>query len=503
MDRFDVAVIGSGFGGSVAALRAAQAGRSVVVCEQGRRLTDEDLQAGARSTRALLWEPSLGLHGYFRQALLRHLTVVAGVGVGGGSVVYAAVLLKPRGFGARGWADSGVDWAGELEAHYSTAARMLGRRRNPQFGVQDAWLRQAAESMGVAETYGATMQGIDFERCTACGQCITGCPYGAKQSTDRTYLAQAEALGAQIRPLSKAHILVPVRDGWRVVLRDPISGRASRVHAREVVLAAGVLGTVELLAACRDRWGTLPGISAMLGRRVRTNSEAFAAVLHPPGTDVTQGATISSDFYPDPTTHVTNNRFPASYRFMRWYLGPQVTGNRRMGTLAAMLRHPRQAFANAAARDWHKRVTVLTVMQQADNEMALRYRRGPLGWGLRSHIPAGVDPVPVWLPQADAAGAAVARAGGGTAYSTLLESLLGMGATAHILGGAVIGADPSTAVVDTEHRVFGYEGLRVMDASVIPENIGVNPAWTITAMAERAAERWLGRSPQPGAVPPR
>ncbi len=492
--RYDVAVIGSGFGGSVAALRAAQAGRSVVVLEQGRRLTAEDLEAGARSAKALLWEPAVGLHGYFRQTLLRHLTVVGGVGVGGGSIVYAAVLLQPRSFDAPGWTRAGVDWADELAGHFQQAGLMLGRERNPQRGLQDQWLQAAAESLGVGQTYGATYQGIRFADCIACGQCITGCPHGAKRSTDLTYLAQAEELGAQIRPLSKVHILVPLNPGWRIVTRNPLTGEVSSVEADEVVLAAGVLGTVELLAACRDRWKTLPGISPMLGRHVRTNSEAFAAILHPQGTDVTEGATISSDFYPDPITHVTNNRFPRSYGFMRWYLSPVVNGNRRVQTLKAMARHPGIATANARARDWYKRVTILTVMQHADNEMALDYRKGPLGWGLRSSIPHGVQPVPVSLPQADAAGRAVAQASGGQAYSTILESLLGMGATAHILGGAVIAPDSEQGVVDSDHRVFGYEGLRIMDGSVVPENVGVNPSWTITAMAERAAERWLTKT---------
>ncbi len=489
--RYDVAVIGSGFGGSVAALRASQAGKRVVVLEQGRRLTPEDLQAGSESTRALLWEPAVGLHGYFRQHLLRHLTVVGGVGVGGGSLVYAAVLLKPKSYDAAGWRAAGVDWETELAPHFDEAARMLGRERNPQRGLQDEWLQSAAERMGVGDTYGATYQGIRFADCIACGQCITGCPHGAKQSTDHTYLAQAEALGAQIRPLSKAHILVPRDPGWRVVVRNPISGEVSSVEADEVVLASGVFGTVELLSACRDRWQTLPDLSPMLGRRVRTNSEAFSAILHPPGTDISEGATISSDFYPDESTHVTNNRFPQSYGFMRWYLSPLVTGNRRRATLAAMLRNPGTATANIRARDWHKRVTILTVMQQADNEMALTYTKGPLGWMVKSHLPAGVEPVPVSLPQADAAGRAVAEVSDGTAYSTVLESLLGMGATAHILGGAVLGPDPTVAVVDSDHRVFGYEGLRIMDGSVVPENIGVNPSWTITALAERASARWL------------
>ena len=515
MSRFaaDVIVIGSGFGGSVAALGAAQAGLRVIVLEQGRRLSAEDLERGARSTKSLLWAPAVGLSGYFRQTALRDIVVVGGVGVGGGSIVYAAVLLEPAAaaFTESGWAGTGVDWSAELRPHFATASRKLGVMRNPQFGIQDAWLRESAATMGVSSTFGATPQGIDFDACVACGQCITGCPYGAKNSLDRNYLQQAEALGAEIRPRSRAEILVPLAAdgsgdptadgsaGWRVVIRDPLGGRraggVTSLTSREVVLAGGVLGTTEVLLANRNRWGTLPRISETLGSRVRTNSEAFAATLHPAGIDVTAGATISSHFYPDERTHVTNNRFPQSYSFMKYYLSPAVTAQdpsaRRRATLAALARHPWRATENLRARDWHRRVTVLTVMQHVDNELALTYRRRPWGWSLGSAAVPGQPPVPSHLPQADAAGAAVARAGGGAAYGTLLDSLLGIGATAHILGGAVIAPDPTTGVIDTDHRVFGYTGLRVLDGAAVPANIGVNPSLTITAMAERAMSRWL------------
>ena len=238
-----------------------------------------------------------------------------------------------------------------------------------------------------------------------------------------------------------------------------------------------------------------------LADHARTVPDARAAgahqlggVLRDPasaGTDVTQGATISSDFYPNPDTHVTNNRFPKSYGFMRWYLSPLVSGDRRRETLRAMLRHPEVASANLRARDWHKRVTILTVMQHADNEMALSYRVGPLGWAAALADP-GRRRSGAGVPAAGRCRRAGGRGGQRRPrVSTMLESLLGMGATAHILGGAVLGPDPSVAVVDPEHRVFGYEGLRVMDGSVVPENVGVNPSWTITAMAERAAAKWL------------
>ncbi len=521
----DVVVVGSGFGGSVAALRSAQAGKRVIVLEQGRRLTPDDLERGARRTRSLLWEPALGLTGYFRQTVLRDVVVVGGVGVGGGSIVYAAVLLepKPAAFDAPGWQASERDWAAELAPHYRTAAQMLGLQVNPNVGVQDVWLRESAELLGVGDTFAPTPQGIDFDACIGCGQCITGCPHGAKNSLDLNYLAQAEELGAQIRPQSRVEILVPLdvdgrpgvpghgaheveagpgltvdgRNGWRIVVRDPVGGgKPKTISAKEVVLAAGVLGTTELLLANRDRWHTLPLVSPALGQHVRTNSEAFAATLHPAGTDVTEGATISSHYYPDALTHVTNNRFPKSYSFMKWYLSPAVSEQepraRRRATVAAMLRRPWSATANIRARDWHRRTTVLTVMQHADNELTLSYRRRPWGWSLGSAAADGGAPVPKHLPQADAAGGALAEVSGGSAFGTLLDSVAGIGATAHILGGAVVADDRESGVIDADHRVFGYYGLRVMDGSAVPSNIGVNPSLTITAMAERAMQRWLG-----------
>jgi cholesterol oxidase len=292
-----------------------------------------------------------------------------------------------------------------------------------------------------------------------------------------------------------------VGGGWRLDVVDPLrrNAPAASLTAREVVLSAGVLGTVELLLASRDRWRTLPWASPMLGQHVRTNSEAFTAVLQPAGgPDVSEGdgATISSDFHPDARTHVTNNRFPRSYGFMRWYLAPLVDGadraTRRRETLRGLVRDPRTATASIRGRTWHNRVTVLTVMQHDDNEIRLVLRRGPLGWGLRSRLAPGAPPIPTHLPQANAAARAVAGASGGTPYGTFFDPLLGIGATAHILGGAVIATTPADGVVDPEHRVFAtpdgdvHEDLRVLDGSVVPANIGVNPALTITALAERA-----------------
>ncbi|MFN8147319.1 MAG: FAD-dependent oxidoreductase [Candidatus Nanopelagicales bacterium] len=498
----DVAVVGSGFGGGVAALRHAQAGRSVLVLEQGRRISREDMAAGGRSLRRLMWAPEAGLSGYFRQSVLRHVVVVHGVGVGGGSLVYAAVLLRPKpdAWAAPGWSATGIDWARELDPHYAEAAARLGLETNPYRGAQDRWLEQAAVDLGVPGTFAPTPQGISFDACVRCGACLSGCVHGAKNSVDRTYLEAAERLGTTVAPQSKVRRLQRLRGGgWLLLVVDPLDRRAAprTLTAKEVVLSAGVLGTTELLLSARDRWGTVPYLSPQLGRRVRTNSEAFTLVLQPDdAVDVTaDGSTISSDFHPDASTHVTNNRFPASYAFMRLYCGPLVDGGTRgerlRRTVQAVLKDPASATANQRARGWNRRATVLTVMQHDDNELELHLGRAPL-WGLRSRLAPGAAPVPTYLPQANAAARAVARASGGTAYGTLLDPLLGIGATAHVLGGAVIGATPDEGVVDPEHRVFAtadgdvHEDLRILDGSVVPANIGVNPSLTITALAERA-----------------
>ena len=515
----DTLVIGSGFGGSVAALRLAESGRRVVVAEMGRRIGRDDMRRAARSTRHLLWAPGLRMQGFVRQSVFRHMITVSGVAVGGGSISYAAVLLQPRPtFWAHpGWRATGADWPAELAAHYATAERMLGVRPNPYRGQQDAWLSQAAELLGVGQTYGSTPQGIDFDACTRCGLCLSGCEYGAKNSTDRTHLALAERAGAQVRPRSRAVRITPLPGaggrpaGYRVDLVDPLAapGRRSSsgtsVTAGEVVLAGGVLGTVELLLACRDRWGTLPGLSPALGTGVLTNSEALVAITQPPGElaagrDLrTDGSAISTDFWPDPHTHVTNNRMPDSYALNRLLMAPLVdagsAAEARRRTAAELLRHPARMVRDLAGRDWSARTTMLTVMQHDDPgsgqdtpTLSLRYRRTPAGWLLGTTVPEGGRAPEAYLPVANRAAHAMAAASGGRAFGSV-PAMAGIGATAHVLGGARLGVDPGSSVVSPDHEVWGYPGLYVADGSVLPANVGVNPSLTITALAERAMAR--------------
>lgn len=522
----DYLIVGSGFGGSAAALRLVEKGWNVAIIEQGRRIGRADIEAGKRSLRKLMWLPQLGLRGYFVQHLFRHVGIVGGVGVGGGSIVWAAVMLEPK---ASFYNDPrlkalGLDLKSELATHLATARRMLGVSVNPHQSEQDHFLRQTAERMGVAESFAAVPSAVYFgepgvlaadpffngegparEGCTFCGGCLTGCPTGAKNSLYWNYLYLAEKRGVSILAESKAERIEPLpAGGYRVTLVDPVGGRELRtLSTRNLVLSAGVVGTLELLYRNRDHYRTLPQVSATLGQLVRTNSEAVTAVLHPPGSDMTRGTAISTDFHPDSSTHATQNRFDRGYRFMRGYMGPMVDDplpwRRALRTIASILCSPRLLLDNLLAADWEKRITAFTVMQDLDNHVRLLYRR-PWYWPFRRRLVSAASPgheAPSYLSVANRLTREYAAVSGGTPMNVLLESVGGLSTTAHILSGCPMGVDAADGVIGTDHQVHGHPGLFVVDGASIPGNIGVNPSLTITAMAERFA------SLQPDAPLPR
>jgi cholesterol oxidase len=514
---YDYVIVGSGFGGSVSALRLSEKGYRVAVLEQGRRIQRRDMEKAGRSLRHLLWMPGLRMYGFFWETLFRHVGIVGGTGVGGGSLVYAAVLMEPRPefFLAPSWSQLGVDWQAELGPHYATAARMLGRTvQAEQLGEMDRYLEQTAQTMGAGDSFGPIPLGIYFgqpditcpdpffegrgpERsgCNGCGACLTGCPYGSKNSLDLNYLYLAEKAGAEVLPEHQVTVIRPLPGGgYAVEARNPLQRGQMypALRARHVILAAGVLGTLKLLFHCRDVARTLPGVSEQLGKVVRTNSEAIVgSVARDPKADLTKGTTISSHFYPDEHTHITQNRFPAGYTFMKLQSGPLVDGERpgrrALKTLAAFVRHPGQATHGWRARHWYKRVTVLTVMQHVDNQIIFRYGRSAFSLfkkGLQSVTSAG-RAVPSYIPVANRAARVLAEHAGGEPFNVLLESGAGLCFTAHILGGCHMGESPQTGVIDTRHQVFGYPGLYVVDGSAVSANVGVNPSLTITALAER------------------
>jgi cholesterol oxidase len=513
---YDYLIVGSGFGGSVSALRLAEKGWRVGLIEQGGWIKAPEIRSAKRNVLKLLWKPQFGMKGYFVQTFFRHLGIVGGVGVGGGSLVWGAVMLEPKAEFYRDpkLQELGIDLEAELKPHFITTRRMLGVAINPRQSRQDELLRTTAENLGAGDSFGSVPNAIYFGEtdaplsdpyfdgegpkrtpCTFCAGCLTGCEYGAKNSLDYNYLYFAERQGVDIIPNRKVDKLMPLSaGGYEVSLVTPGLGRrCETLTARKVVLSAGVLGTLELLFKNRDKYRTLPKVSATLGKVVRTNSEAITAVFHGPEEDLSDGTAISTDFHPDGHTHVTQNRFDRGYRFMRALMVPMVDDDnkltRAMKSILAICTHPKLMFGNWFAANWEKRVTVFTVMQDLDNALSITYRRrfwGLFPRGLATETLPGIG-APSYLPVANQVTREFAKTCGGQPMSTGTESIGGLATTAHILSGCPMGVNSADSVIDTKHQIHGYSGLYVVDGSSIPANIGVNPSLTIATMAERFA----------------
>lgn len=515
---YDVIIVGSGFGGSVSALRLAEKGYKVAILEQDRRLSADDLYRASKDSKALNWAPVLGLKGFLAQDVFRHMGVVRGIGVGGGSLVYAAVLLKPgeKFYRDPTWRNLSPDWQAELAPYYAKAEKMLGVEKNPYHDQQDEWLKKTAERMKVAESFESVPQGIFFGNpskyvddpflggegpqrigCNRCGNCITGCAHGAKNSLDKNYLYFAEKYGVQILSETKVTHIEPNSNGYLVHIKHPWKkNKLQALNAKKVILSAGVIGTVEILYASRDYYKTLPNISSQLGEHVRTNSEAIVGIVaKDPAVDLTHGTTISSHFHADEKTHLTQNRFPESYEFMKFYMGPIMDGEkpwkRALAVVKKILLNPLTSTHHWRTKQWFKRVTILTVMQQADNQLRFKYGRSLMrGFRrfLKTELSVG-ERSPSYLAQANNAARHFAEVSNGEPQNNLLESVGNLSVTAHLLGGAVMADHPEQGVIDKKHEVFGYPNLYVVDGSSIPVNVGVNPSLTITALAERFADQ--------------
>jgi cholesterol oxidase len=518
---YDWLVIGSGFGGSVSALRLAEKGYRVAILECGRRYRDEDFAESTWNFRRYYWMPKIGLRGIFRMTVFRDVFIVSGSGVGGGSLGYANTLYRarPAFFRDPQWDQLG-EWDSALEPHYETAEHMLGVTDYPLEGPADLLLRQYSEEIGAAGTYKQTRVGAFFGEpgkevpdpyfggegparsgCIGCGSCMVGCRYNAKNTLVKNYLFFAEKLGVEILAERQVTDVRPASggaadgsDGYEVTSERPGSWfrkDRSRLTARGVVLAAGALGTNELLANCRHR-GSLPRVSRRLGELVRTNSESINAVTAPSDErDFAKSVAISSSIYPDPNTHievVTYGRRADSMSYLFTLLtgqGSKLT--RPLLWLGQILRHPLRFLRLLLPFRWSRRTVILLVMQTLDNAIRLRPKRRLLGRGVKLQTEQDPDkPNPTFIPAADHVARWMAERTGGVPQSGINEAIFNIPTTAHILGGAAIGADPERGVVDTRSRVFGYENLMVCDGAAIPANPGVNPSLTITALAEHA-----------------
>lgn len=521
---YDYVIVGSGFGGSVAALRLSEKGYSVLVLERGRRFQGDDFPRSNWNLPRYLWMPSLRLFGFMGINPFRDIMVLNGSGVGGGSLVYAAVLLRPESeFFSSLPARNGENWEKELEPHYEEAERILGVTVNPKMWPADDLMRDIATKLGKADSFASTPVGIFFgedgqeeqsvpdpffggsgpERlgCSHCGGCMVGCRFGSKNSLDKNYLFLAEGLGAAVSAESDVVDIVPVagEDGERYCVKYRSStalfkGRPKEVLARNVIVSAGSLGTVELLLRCRDESGSLDKISAELGLHVHSNSEALMGVTQRrKGHDFSQGVAITSQFWVDEVTSIEPVRYPRGSSFMRNLSLPLVDSHgsvlrKTLRVLFQSLRRPIDLLKVRVLPDWARDTTIMLVMQTVENKMQMKLGRG-LFTGFRKGLVSVRDrkqPIPAVIESGRQVVEMFAEEVDGVGLTAFNELLMDTPSTAHILGGCAIGASASDGVIDSQHELFNYPGIYVIDGSVVTGNLGVNPSLTITAMAERA-----------------
>ncbi|MCD2193197.1 GMC family oxidoreductase [Actinomycetospora endophytica] len=525
--HYDVLVIGSGFGGSVSALRLTEKGYRVGVLEAGRRFTPETLPSTSWDVRNFLWAPALGCYGIQRIHVLRDVVVLAGAGVGGGSLNYANTLYQPSSpafYRDPQWA-SITDWRAELDPFYDQAQRMLGVVTQPSVTPSDEVMRRVAREWGREDTVTPTQVGVYFgdgpgvtvpdpffggagpdrTGCIECGECMTGCRHGAKNTLDRNYLGLAERAGAVVHPETTVLSVRPRSGGgYEVTTRPTRRSRRRRevFTADEVIFSAGTWGTQTLLHRLRDA-GTLPRISERLGHLTRTNSEALVGAMARRAPerggprDFSRGVAITSSWHPDADTHIEPCRYGHGSNAMGLLTTLMTDGGgkvpRLVKLLGAMVRHPRTLARSLDKRRWSERTVIALVMQSLDNSITVRRRFGRLvsrqGHG---------TPNPTWIPAANATTRRMAELIDGDPGGTWGEAV-DVPMTAHFIGGCAIGASAETGVIDGYQRLYGHPGLHVVDGSALSANLGVNPSLTITAQAERAMAFW----PNKGEADPR
>jgi len=515
---YDWLIIGSGFGGSVSALRLAEKGYRVGVLEAGRRYRDEDFAKTTWDLKRFLWAPALGLRGIFRLTPFKDVFIASGAAVGGGSVVYANTLYRasPAFFSNPQWSQLG-DWAETLAPHYATAERMLGVQQVPRESDGQRLLREVGRHFGVEGTFRRTPVGVYFgdpgrpvadpyfggdgpdrTGCTFCGACMVGCREGAKNTLLKNYLWFAEKRGARVLPEREVVDVRPLgaddgSDGYVVTTQRPgawFRKKRETFRTRGIVLSAGALGTNRLLAKTKLE-GSLPRISDRLGQLVRTNSESILAVTMPEGTARPwNDVAISASIHPRPDTHIEFVTYGRHGDFMS-LLYTLITGDgnrmtRPLMWLGNVLRHPVTFLKTLWPVGWSRRSVLFLVMQSLDNAIAFRAKRGLFGGVKLTTEQDPEKPNPTFIETGNRAAEWLATRTGGYAQSMVLEAWANIPTTAHILGGAVIGADATMGVVDAQSRLFGYRNFLVCDGSTVPANPGVNPSLTITAMSEYA-----------------
>ncbi len=514
--EYDVVIIGSGFGGSVAALRLSEKGYKVAVIEAGRRFSEKDFPKTSWRLRRFLYAPRLGLNGIQRIHALPNVLILAGAGVGGGSLVYANTLYTPPDtyFNDEQWRHI-TNWKEELAPWYDQAQRMLGVTKNPFMSPSDFAMKEVAEEMGVGHTFTLAPLGVFFgegegkasddpffggvgparEGCRNCGECMTGCRYNAKNTLPKNYLGIAESIGATVIPETTVTSIEQSGSGWTIKTRKSSSwsGRTQTFTAKEVIVAAGTYNTQKILHRMKDQ-KKLPFLSEMLGRLSRTNSEALTGALMPKSDiDYSLGAAITSSFHPDEHTHVEPVRYGKGSNSMGLLQTIATDGNklsqRHKQWWTTFLRNPKIMYRILNVRKWSERTVIALVMQNVDSSITVKGKRDFLGnWKLTSTN--DVDrPNATYIPAANEVVRRIAAKRGGIAGGNVGD-LVNAPFTAHFVGGCVIGDSVEKGVIDPYHRVWNYPTLHVVDGSSVTANLGVNPSLTITAQAERAMSLW-------------
>jgi cholesterol oxidase len=533
---FDYVIIGSGFGGSVSAMRLTEKGYKVLVLERGRRYRDEDFPKTNWNIWKYLWLPALRCFGIMEFSMLKDVLVLHGDGVGGGSLMYGNVLMEPDDvyFNQPGWKKV-TDWKSTLKPFYPLARYMLGVNQSQKRWKADKVLMQIAEEAGVGDTFQTTEVGVFFgegskegeevpdpyfggegprrKSCIYCGGCMVGCRYNAKNSLVKNYLYFAEKWGAEVWPECEVHDIQPLDKAQPGGARYQVAYRKTTawlnkpervVHARNVIVSAGTLGTNRLLFKCREITKSLPNISGQLGKKVRTNSETlFASLNRDFSTNFSEGLAITSVFQPDQVTAVEPVRYPEGSSFIRLLAGPLIKPGgsiptRILRTLSTALLHPIDFLRNYFSLDWAHRTTIFLVMQIEDNQIHLELGRSFLTLFRRNLV--SESDVEKTIPNTIEIGQRItkqfAKTTNGVPLSSIHESLFDVPTTAHLLGGCAIARSEEEGVLDLDCQVFNYPGLYVVDGSIVPANPGINPSLTITAMAEYAMSRV---PPKPGA----